>query len=183
MMDDSNRMTRYLLGELPEDEQAALEERYFGDPGVFDEVTKAESDLVDDYVRGKLPADVRQRFERVFLVHPQRRERVKFAEALAAKLDRPETTAAAGAPASVAAGPGWRTWLDGLRRPMPALGLAFATLVIVSGVWLVFEVRRTRQEAVQRACCRETARRSGGPSADTDCCGRGAHGWSRRQSR
>ena len=37
---------------------------------------------------------------------------------------------------------------------MPVLGLAFAILVIVSGVWLFYEVTRTRQE--QKAVQRET---------------------------
>ena len=61
-MNDSGSITRYLLGELPEDEQAALEARYIADSRVFDEVAKIESDLVDDYVRGKLAADVCDRF-------------------------------------------------------------------------------------------------------------------------
>ena len=150
-MNDSTYLTRYLLGELSDDERTAFEEHYVADPSIFDEVAKAESDLVDDYVRGNLAREVRERFERVYLAHPQRRQRVKFAEALQTRLDRTETPVAAGASSAA-----WLDWLapNRMLRPKPALGLAFATLVIASGVWLVFEARRTRQEAVQREAAR-----------------------------
>lgn len=152
-MNDSTYLTRYLIGELSEDERTALEEQYVADPSIFDEIAKAESDLVDDYVRGKLAPEVRERFQRVYLAHPQRRERVKFAEALLTRLDRTETPVAVGS-SSAAAWLDWRAALNRMLRPKPALGLAFATLVIVSGVWLVFEARRTRREAVQREAAR-----------------------------
>jgi hypothetical protein len=152
-MNESTHMTRYLLGELSEDEQAALEEQYVGDPRIFDEVARAESDLVDDYVRGKLAPEARARFERVYLAHPQRRKRLKFAEALVTRLDQMERPVSVDAAPSASVGFDWRTWLDQL-GPKPVLGLAFATLLLVSGVWLVFEARRTRQEAVQRESAR-----------------------------
>ena len=56
-------MKRYLLGELDESEQKALEEEYFTDSQLFDKMTQVESDLVDDYVRGRLPAETRKQFE------------------------------------------------------------------------------------------------------------------------
>jgi anti-sigma factor RsiW len=87
-------LTRYLFGEFSEDERAALEERYISDPRLFDEVVRAESDLLDDYVRGTLTPEIRERVERVYLTHPQRRERLKFAEALLTKLERTEGLAA-----------------------------------------------------------------------------------------
>jgi hypothetical protein len=40
-MDESEQMmTRYLLGELSESEQSALEEKYFIDPQVFKQVSR-----------------------------------------------------------------------------------------------------------------------------------------------
>ena len=47
-----------------------FEEAYFGDSCVFAEVAEAESALVDDYVRGRLAADIRRRFEQVYLADP-----------------------------------------------------------------------------------------------------------------
>jgi anti-sigma factor RsiW len=86
-------MTRYLLGELSESEQSALEARYFADPQVFNEILETESELVDGYVRGQLANEVRERFERSYMAHPERSERVKFAAALAARLDQAEAAA------------------------------------------------------------------------------------------
>ena len=72
-------ITRYLLGELTEQEQAALEKSYFKDPLVFNQVLQVESALVDSYARGQLSSEVRERFEQYYLNHPSRRERVEFA--------------------------------------------------------------------------------------------------------
>ena len=165
-MNDSRYMTRYLLGELSEDEQAAFEEQYVAEPRIFDEVVKAESDLLDDYVRGKLAPEARERFERLYLAHPQRRERVKFAQALVTRLDRSEDPGVAAAVPMFAARFASRRWRDGLLRPKPALGFAFATLLIASGIWLVFEARRTRQETGDRQVARsDQAHRGGAPDA------------------
>ena len=138
MSDTNLSLTRYLLGELSETEQAALEERYFHDPRVFDEVARAESELVDAYVRGQLASATRQRFEQIYLADPRRRERVRFAEMLAAKLDRE----AAIAPESAR-----RLWLGPARRPR-AVGGAVAALLLVAvvsgAIWMAIESRRSR---------------------------------------
>jgi hypothetical protein len=72
---------RYLLGELPPEEQAELEARYFSDPELLDRIDAAEDDLIDDYVGGELPRAQRLRFESHFL-NEKRLERVRMAEAL-----------------------------------------------------------------------------------------------------
>src|SRR5688500_6089886 len=98
MNDSKHVMTRYLLGELSEGEQAALEKAYFEDPDVFTELTAAEEGLVDDYARDRLSPDDRARFERVYLADPRRRERVQFAQALITRLDGTEHSNRAVAP-------------------------------------------------------------------------------------
>jgi anti-sigma factor RsiW len=85
-------MTRYLLGELSEEEQAVLEEKYFRDPEVFNEVLQVESELVDAYARGELSTEMRERFEQSYLKHPARRKRVEFARALTTKIDEREAS-------------------------------------------------------------------------------------------
>src|SRR5262245_49147352 len=104
----SSHLTRYLLGGLSEEEKPALEEQYVADPRLFDEIACAESDLVDDYVRGRLPNDTRERFERVYLSDSRRRERVTFAEALLASVK--------GVP-SVSEEARSRTWFGWLAAP------------------------------------------------------------------
>ena len=91
MTKSDQNMTRYLLGELSEQERAALEQQYFDDPQVFEQVLRSESELVDGYVRGQLSAEAREQFEQTYLKHPKRRERVKFAEALVNRIDQNET--------------------------------------------------------------------------------------------
>src|SRR6185295_13277350 len=87
MSESELHIVRYLLGELSEDEQTRLEESYFADPAVFTKVTTVENTLVDKYARGLLSTEDHRRFEQHYLAHPERRERVKFAEALATKID------------------------------------------------------------------------------------------------
>ena len=141
-------MTRYLLGELPEGELAALEEKYFTDPQLFQRVVQAEHELVDHYARGRLSPTARARFEQHYLAHPRRRERAKFAEALATKLDQLEG-AEASAASRTAAG-SWRRRLLAIwpaRRRRLALSAALAALlVMLGGFWLIGANRRLRGE-------------------------------------
>jgi hypothetical protein len=53
----------YLLGGLPAEEAEALEELYFNDESVFEDVVLAEDDLIDEYLDGELPDDSRRVFE------------------------------------------------------------------------------------------------------------------------
>jgi hypothetical protein len=139
-MNTATPTTRYLLGELPAEEQAAFEQAYFEDPRVFAEVSDAETALIDDYVRGRLSPEIRGRFEQVYLADPLRRERVAFAEALAARLD------ARSASSTKSGGPGWRfTWES--TRP-----LAFAAAVVFAMaalIWYVSQPLTKRQESTQ----------------------------------
>ena len=88
MNDSEQMMTRYLLGELSESERADLERRYFADNAFFERLSQCESDLMDDYARGRLSPETRERFEKAYLADPERRARLRFSEALVAKLDR-----------------------------------------------------------------------------------------------
>ena len=148
-MDESEQiMTRYLLGELSESEQRALEEKYFTDPQVFDQVLKTESELVDNYVRGRLSPQARERFEQSYLAHPRRRERVKFAEALVTRLDQIEVSRTAAMQPVRAESP-WQRLGERLRgqRLTWQFSMALASLLIAVGsVWFFIENRRLRQE-------------------------------------
>jgi hypothetical protein len=82
------RMTRYLLGDLLETEQMAVEQEYFADPEKFEEVWAAENDIVDRYLRGRLSRGERELFERNYLQSPKHRERVAVARKLLEAADR-----------------------------------------------------------------------------------------------
>jgi cell division protein FtsL len=147
--------TRYLLGTATEDERAALEEKYFSDYGLFEQLVIVEKDLLDDYARGRLPAHEREMFERHYLVHSKRRSRAMTASALAAKLDdmmRPGVAAAAAERR--------RSWFPGFASRRLAYGLAFAMALLALGVVRVsFETRRLRSELEQTRLARAGAER------------------------
>lgn len=145
-------ITRYLLGELTEQEQAALEKSYFKDPNVFDQVLQVESRLVDAYARGQLSSGVRERFEQSYLKHPLLRERVEFARALTARIDEKEASVTR-AEQSASSVSWWHRLLAtvGGQRPRLRLSMALATVVIVLvAAWIFVTTKRRQQlEAAQ----------------------------------
>ena len=80
---DHNLLTAdMLLGKLPEEQRVEMEQRFFADQALFDELLMAENELTDAYVAGHLTADDRSRFEERFLINPVQRQRAIFADAL-----------------------------------------------------------------------------------------------------
>jgi anti-sigma factor RsiW len=144
MNKSAQTMTRYLLGELSDSEQAALEEKYFTDPQVFDKMVKAENELVDNYARGLLDPESREKFEQYYLAHPKRRERAEFAQTLVTKLHQFE---ADGAVALVGQVSWWRRLLPALSGRAFAFSMSLALLLLVLGLGaLVFTTRRSQEE-------------------------------------
>jgi hypothetical protein len=137
--EQDKRMTRYLLGDLSETEQIAVEQEYFADPEKFEEVWAAENDLVDGYVRGRLPRGQRELFERNYLQAPKHRERVALARKLLEAANRQ----------SVESGPApsrFMETLSALLRPR-FLAPATAFLLLLSSLsWLLVERSRLNGE-------------------------------------
>ena len=79
---DQELICRYLLGELPDDEQAELERRYFNDDELFERLLKVEDELIDKYVRGEFSDQECERLEKHFLKSEGRRKRVILAQAV-----------------------------------------------------------------------------------------------------
>src|ERR1044071_10348200 len=73
----------YLLGDLPEEKLSEIEDRAFQDGQYLQCIIAAESDLIDEYVRGELSDSARRQFESRFLASAERRRKVEFARALA----------------------------------------------------------------------------------------------------
>jgi len=71
-------ITRYLLGELSEEEQSEFEESYFADDELFAFLLVVEADLVERYMNGELGEKERENFERYFLRSDERRKRVEI---------------------------------------------------------------------------------------------------------
>src|SRR5262245_46647800 len=80
-------MTRYVLGELSEEEQQRIEEIYFTDPAFLQDLLAARNELVDAYVEGNLNSAERGRFEDKLRLSPALVEKVEFTKALFQLLD------------------------------------------------------------------------------------------------
>jgi hypothetical protein len=140
-----NLIRRYLLGELAEADQIALEQELLIDRGKFEEVCAVENELVDSYVRGEMsPAD-RKRFESHYLASPLHRERVAIAESFLTKIDQ-----AIGERVEVREKEPVVHWGRSFPRRLPrqvfgpvfALVLVMALLLTVSLVWSYIERNR-----------------------------------------
>lgn len=70
-------MRSYLLGQLPEDQAAALEEEYFSDRDFFLKIQAAETALIAEYLDGRLPTAEKQYFEKRYLQIPLLRRKVE----------------------------------------------------------------------------------------------------------
>jgi len=144
-------IARYLLGELPEDQQVEIEDRAFSDKDYLASITAVENDLIDEYVRGELSATDRQRFETRFLASAERRKRVEFATALRTVVSEspiPEKKLVQNMPQW-----SWRdslyAFINGL-NPAARLALVAATiLLIVGAAWLFAETLRLRRQVNQ----------------------------------
>jgi hypothetical protein len=131
---DDERLRRYLLGELPEEESAALEEQYFGADDVFAAVLAAEDALAEEYLRGGLSGPDRERFERRFLSTPDGRARLGIVRDVAS---RPAPRAGTR-----------RTGLGLALPPLWRAAAAAAVLTAVAAGWLLTQGRDRRPPAV-----------------------------------
>ncbi|MET0650733.1 MAG: hypothetical protein ABW208_29340 [Pyrinomonadaceae bacterium] len=73
---------KYLLGSLGEAEQAEVEDRLLTDEEYFNELGLVEGELADDFAFGNLSADEEAMARNLFLVIPEWRQNLKYAEVL-----------------------------------------------------------------------------------------------------
>jgi hypothetical protein len=92
------QLTDYLLGLLPEEDVDRLDEESIADDDIAARLSAVEDDLVDAYVTETLDQGTRARFETVYLMSPQRREKVKFARRFLAAVDRVSAPSVAAVP-------------------------------------------------------------------------------------
>ena len=150
IVDDTERLWRFLLGEATEEERGLIEERLLHDDEQELVIDSAEDDLIDAYVRGELAVERRRRFEDRYLVTPAQRSRVAFAEALAAQSRRAGRAASAEGDASRDAARGRRGPHEASTRRTPrarrawrmaGLSAAAAFALALGGIGLLLENR------------------------------------------
>ena len=79
---EQHQLRNYLLGRLDDDGEEQVEQRLLSDNEFFEELELIESELLDQYVYGRLSEDERVLFEKQLLQTPQQREKLAFAMAL-----------------------------------------------------------------------------------------------------
>jgi hypothetical protein len=77
----SQRLVMYLLGELSAEERQDIEEQYFQNDKLFQELLSIESDLIDDYLNDDLSVEERRKFESQVLSTAQGRRKVESSRA------------------------------------------------------------------------------------------------------
>jgi hypothetical protein len=139
----SNWIRRYLLGELAEVDQTAIERELLADREKFEQVCAVEDDLIDSYLRGKMPRADRERFEGHYLASQYNRDRVASAQILIAEIDR-ITSEKVEAVEKGTGIPWWQRFPDSLPWRQPALGIALllALLFASCALWLYLERAR-----------------------------------------
>lgn len=81
-MKDDKLLRRYLLGDLPAEQEKEIEISYLGDGELFAEIKFIEDELIDDYLRDDLSEEERKQFEQHFRATPGRRDKIEAARLL-----------------------------------------------------------------------------------------------------
>ena len=144
-------IVKYLLGELPEKQQAEIEDQAFQDEQYLQSILAVENDLIDEYVRGEIPPAKRQKFESHFLASDERRRKVEFARALAT------VSSEAGSQASQSFRPATTSisqnpLLAFIRSLKPAMAFSLAAaalLIVIGGGLLIRDGIRLRSQLSQ----------------------------------
>jgi anti-sigma factor RsiW len=79
-------MTRFLLGQLSEEERSEVEQRFLSDEEYFAQLLIMEDSLVDDFVSGRLNQEDQKHAERLFRSSAAAKKELKFTENLVANL-------------------------------------------------------------------------------------------------
>lgn len=134
MNHDTQKLKKYLFGELSADETESFDELSFTDENFGADLNAAENDLIDAYINSDLSGADLKKFETVFLATQHRREKAEFARSLqkfaAKEIGKTETqTDKSGFFAN------WNIFTNRARQ----FGFAAAVLVLFTGIfWFAF---------------------------------------------
>ena len=141
---DNQLFVGYLFGELSELEQDRIEELYFMDDNVYEQLSAVENDLIDRYVQNRLTESERKDFEEKYLITPARHRKVAESERLINLIIN--------SPSDSPKPSWWKSLLAflGHRGMLLQYSLAAAFVVLVLGcVWLIRERARLGNQVAQ----------------------------------
>jgi hypothetical protein len=156
--EDERLMRRYLLGQLVDREQEAVEQRVMTDAEFFRHLSFVEDDLMDEYAAGLLVESERANFETRFIPVPKRRHRLRVAELLTIRARdrfRPKREVEVNTAS-------WRSELpsrivarEQTRRI--SLSVALILLLVPALLWMFFEVKHLEQQLKQAQAAQPTS--------------------------
>lgn len=135
---------RFLLGQLPPEEQERIEELAFADVDTFAFLETVEDDLIDEFIQGDLSAEEKQRFENHFLSLPGRRNNLQVSRALQQHLDTMKIRDRKGF--SILAWFSLKPWWFRL-----ALTATAAVLLVIIAIWIYVRAREVTHPAPLQA--------------------------------
>ncbi len=154
-LEQKRLLTRYLLGQMPAEERTQLEDRYLADPGLFEELTAVEDELIRCYVRGNCTDQEKRELEHRFASSPEWRQKVEFEESLLEHV----TSVAASVPSPTPSAGGAVERISSFREPAtartwkwpaaPALRFAAGIIVLAGAAWGIVMNLSLRQELAQ----------------------------------
>jgi len=128
---DQERIRKYLLGQLDDEEQQKIEDRLMLENDLFEELEISKGEIIGEYYAGELTAKERDWLEQHFLASPEGKSRRRFA--LALKQSKQKHLQ------SVTRIERIRNWFPDLWRSQPSAVVAIASaavVLIVAGVVL-----------------------------------------------
>jgi hypothetical protein len=147
--EDELTIQRYLLGELGDDDQSAVQDRLLTDESYFKQLLLIENELTHDYVWDALSDHDRERFESYFLAAPERFQKLRAAMALRECVLKSENFEMSG----VRPRPDrwWRSFLalSNFRTQLLPISLVAIALIVIVGVLVVLQTTRSRPEESQ----------------------------------
>lgn len=145
---DQSAVRRYLLEPLAANDKESIERRLLEDEEFIDELEIVESELIDEYLGNELSPDERENFEKYFLAHPERREKLEGSRILMRHVE----TVPSPSPQRTSLLTYLRRWVQQYFFSSP-IGLAMAAplVLIVSGVvfWSIFIRQSDLQKGLQ----------------------------------
>ncbi len=120
---DQERIRRYLLGQLDDEEQQKIEDRLMLENDLFEELEISKDEIIGEYYAGELTAKERDWLEQNFLSSPEGKSRRRFA--LALKQSKAKHLK------SVTPVERTRNWLPDLWRSQPWAVVASAAVVLI----------------------------------------------------
>jgi hypothetical protein len=145
--DNEKLLVRYLLGNLPEEQQLQVEGRFLRDDQDYERLLALEDELFYDYAQGKLSPGERKQFEERFLASEGTRRRAMLASALAHKMS--ETAPGENAEPGLAERGRqfrWRSLKPYFSVQSAAMRFSLATLAIMLLVSIWLAIGRVRMQ-------------------------------------